>query len=110
MAEYEVYGQDGGGATGGDTGVWQVMVEFSNQGQAKPATLLEFPKRNLTSRDEALEEAERTAMAFRPPDPWSPRGRRVFREGDSFISLVEGATQTFHFRTSIVQYVGDAAD
>lgn len=105
--EYEVYDPDPSGDVDED-GQWQVMVEYSNKGDKKPPTLLTFPEKNLRTRDDALEAARRIAFEHRPPDPWSPQERRVFRVGDAFVTEISGAMSTFHFRTTVAQYLGRA--
>lgn len=87
---------------------WHVLVEYSNKGQAKPPTLIDFPSGPFASREEALVEAERQAYDYRPPDPFSPQGRKVFRDGDAFLTVIQGAMTTFHFSTRVVRLVGEA--
>lgn len=107
MTDYELYDPDTSGDADQD-GLWQVMVEYSNKGDRKPPTLLTFPAKNLGSHADAMAAAERAAYEHRPPDPWSPQDRRVFRHGDDFVTEISGAMSTFHFRTSVVQYLGRA--
>lgn len=60
--------------------------------------------RSFFTRGEALAFAEDLARTFQPRHPSSPRKRRVFRVGeDVWITYVEGAMQTFHFRVSVAQ-------
>lgn len=90
--------------------LWYVLVEYSNQGQAKPPTLIDFPVRDgIEDYEQAIAEAERQAFQFEPPDPFSPKGRRVFRSADrEFLTIIEGAMSTFHFTTRVAQFLGKA--
>jgi hypothetical protein len=114
---YEVYSPDsatgsGAGAAavpGQGGGPWYVAVEYSNQGQAKPPTLVEVSPTPCADRTEAVARAQRYAFEFDPPDPFSPQGRRVFRDGpDGFLVIIQGAMTTFHMSVRILQHVGDA--
>jgi hypothetical protein len=105
---YDVYqGQDQEPDADGQE--WHVLVEYSNSGDRKPPTLVKFPSGNYASREEAQVEAERQAYAFDPPDPLAPQGRRVFRDGDGYLTIIEGAMSTFHFSTRVVRFLGDRA-
>lgn len=86
---------------------WLVLVEYSNQGQAKPPTLLKFPASGFATREEALVEAERQAADFNPPDPFSPQGRKIYSDGDGFLTIIQGAMSTFHFSTRVVCFRGE---
>ncbi|WP_134766363.1 hypothetical protein [Nocardioides sp. 1609] len=99
---YEVY--DGDAPATGEV-LWQVLVEYSNRGDAKPSTVVEVFReryRDVESADEAALEIART---YDPPDPWSPQGRTVFREAAGYLTVVRGATKSFHFSTRVVQEV-----
>lgn len=87
--------------------LWYVMVEYSNQGQAKPPTVVKIVAGPFDHRDRAREVAQEEAVAFRPPDPMSPRKRVVYRLGDDeLMTFVEGAMSTFHFRTFTAELLG----
>lgn len=114
---YEVYSPDattdpgasGAAARVDASGPWYVAVEFSNQGQAKPPTRIEITTQQYADRSAALERAQHYAFEFDPPDPFSPQGRRVFRDGpDGFLVIIEGAMTTFHMSVRVIQHVGDA--
>lgn len=117
MTQYERYDA---GATGAgpdpatdpapsDEVPWQVLVEYSNRGEAKPPTVVEVLGRPHATREIALQAAQRCAFEFQPPDPFSPQGRQVFRDGpDAFLAIIQGAMSTFHMSVRIVQHVGDA--
>lgn len=90
----------------GSAGPWRVAIEYSNNGQAKPPTLVQIGRTAHAERHLALQAAKRAAFEFNPPDPWSPKSRRVYRDGpDSFLAVIEGATTTFHMSVRIVAEV-----
>lgn len=57
--------------------------------------------------DQARAEAEGTAWSFRPRHPMSEQARTVYRlRTDEYLSVVEGATTTFQFRTLVAEQLG----
>ncbi|QCW50442.1 hypothetical protein FE634_08555 [Nocardioides dongxiaopingii] len=100
---YEVY--DAAAAPDGEEAAWQVVVEYSNKGEAKPSTLLDVLPQTYGDVEAAEAAALEVARTFSPPDPWSPQGRTVFRESAGFLTQVRGATKTFHFSTRVVRRV-----
>lgn len=120
MSQYEVY--DAGGdevpwelredpvaPRGTDAGAWMVAVEYSNKGQAKPPTIVNVLGGSYPTREEALVAAQKEAFAYDPPDPFSPQGRQVYRDGpDGFLTIIQGAMTTFHVSVRVVQHLGDA--
>lgn len=110
MSEYDVYRSpvtEGAEESGPDQ-KWQVLVEYANNGQAKPPTKIKVFPGVFATREEALAEAARLAVEHDPPDPLSPQGRAVYRDGEGFLSIVHGAMSTFHFSTRVVRFVGEA--
>jgi hypothetical protein len=107
---YEVYSPDAAPEKGGVPGTsWQVVIEYSNKGQAKPPTIVEVSSTQHPSRESALTAAEKHAFAYNPPDPFSPQGRTVYRDGpDGYLVVIQGAMTTFHMSVRIVQLVGSA--
>ena len=101
---YDVYEGEPGSAENQD---WQVLVEYSNRGDAKPPTLIVFQGDSFATREEALAEAERQATDFDPPDPFSPQGRMIYRDGDGYLTIVQGAMSTFHFSVRVVRFLGE---
>lgn len=117
---YEVYDPSGSPAATdapaaiaeglGENGPWRVAIEYSNQGQAKPPTLVQIGRTAHADRAQALLAARRAAFEFDPPDPWAPQGREVFRDGpDGFLVVIQGATTTFHMRVRIVAQIAAPA-
>ena len=89
-------------------GAWFVAVEFSNQGQAKPPTVVQIGSTPYDDREQALAAARLAAFRFQPPDPWSPEARRVYADGpDGFLVMIKGATSVFHLRVRIVRSISD---
>jgi hypothetical protein len=83
-------------------GTWQVLVEYSNSGQAKPPTVVMVDSRLHDTFDAAHLAARDLAGSYEPPDPTFPQGRRVYRDGDGFLTVIDGAMSTFHFSTRVV--------
>lgn len=107
-AQYEPAGGSSDRDLGAE-GPWRVAIEYSNQGQAKPSTIVQIGKATFTDRATAMLAARRASFEFDPPDPWSPQGRQVFRDGqDGFLVIIEGATSTFHMSVRIVAEVAPA--
>ncbi|WGX94634.1 hypothetical protein [Nocardioides sp. L-11A] len=87
----------------GSHGPWRVAIEYSNQGQAKPSTVVQIGRTEHADRATAMLAAARAAREFSPPDPWSEQGREIFRDGrHGFLVILEGATSTFHMSVRIV--------
>jgi hypothetical protein len=107
VSEFPVY-QPGQSSEAKPEGMFYVLVEFSNQGQAKPPTLIEYGvEQAFPSLEQAQQEARRIAFEFEPPDPFSPQGRQIFQTGDrEYVTIIQGAMSTFHFFTRVAQYLG----
>ncbi|MCW3156794.1 hypothetical protein [Micropruina sonneratiae] len=59
------------------------------------------------ARDRARREAERCAWVFRPRHPMSEQRRSVYRVSpDEYLTIIEGATQTFSYRTLVAEPLG----
>ncbi|MEU4955092.1 hypothetical protein ACFZBM_38125 [Streptomyces lavendulae] len=58
-------------------------------------------------REAALAELERRARAYTPEHPRSPRRRRLFRDGDGFLLVVDGAWQSHATRFSAAELLDD---
>jgi hypothetical protein len=61
------------------------------------------------TRAEALAELERRARGYSPEHPRSPRRRRLLREGDGFLLVVDGAMQSFATRFTVAELLEDSA-
>lgn len=58
-------------------------------------------------RDRVRREAEHCAWTFQPRHPMSEQRRSVYRVSpDEYMTIVEGATQTFSFRTLVAEPLG----
>lgn len=116
-AQYDVYQppsasstEPAGDQAGRRTGPWMIVVEFSNEGDVKPPTVIDVLPDRFSTREEAHQAAEQVAIVYRPPDPFAPQSRDVFADGpDGFLTIVQGAMSTFHFSTRVVQYRGSTA-
>ncbi|OIK06901.1 hypothetical protein [Streptomyces monashensis] len=61
------------------------------------------------SRAEALAELERRAWNYSPEHPRSPRRRRLLRDGDGFLLVVDGAWHSFATRFTVAELLADSA-
>ena len=85
---------------------YRVLVEYSNQGQSKPSTVIRIFDGRYGDIDQAIRSAQDSAFSFSPPDPWSPQGRTVYQVGErEYLTMIEGMTATYHFSTRVVEEV-----
>ncbi|MFC7620441.1 hypothetical protein [Microlunatus sp. GCM10028923] len=107
MTEFPVY-KPGQSSEATPENMFYVLVEFSNHGEAKPPTLIEYGvEQAFPTLEQATQEARRVAFEFEPPDPFSPAGRQVFQTNErEFVTIIQGAWTTFHFFTRVGQYLG----
>ena len=61
------------------------------------------------TRDEALAELEQRARHHSPEHPRNPRRRRLFRDGDGFLLVIDGAWQSFSTRFTVAELLEDSA-
>ncbi|MCD9144930.1 hypothetical protein [Streptomyces albireticuli] len=60
------------------------------------------------TREEALAELERRARRYVPEHPRSPKRRRLFRESDGFLLVIDGAWQSYSARFTIGELLDDS--
>ncbi|MFE5796919.1 hypothetical protein ACFQ8C_30680 [Streptomyces sp. NPDC056503] len=60
-------------------------------------------------REEALRELERRARDFTPTHPLSPKRRRLLRQADGFLLVVDGAWQSYVTRFTLAELLEDSA-
>ncbi|MFD3970420.1 hypothetical protein [Streptomyces cyaneofuscatus] len=61
------------------------------------------------TREEALEVLRQRAETYRPAHPASPKRRRLYRERDGFVLVLDGAWQSFHCRFTVIEELYDSA-
>ncbi|MEU0157337.1 hypothetical protein ABZ154_00415 [Streptomyces sp. NPDC006261] len=61
------------------------------------------------TREEALEVLRQRAQAYKPVHPASPKRRRLYRERDGFVLVLDGAWQSFHCRFTVMEELYDSA-
>ncbi|MFB7134010.1 hypothetical protein ACFCZY_20580 [Streptomyces sp. NPDC056237] len=61
------------------------------------------------TREDALVELERRARNHTPEHPWSPKRRRLFREGGGFLLVIDGSWQSFSTRFTVAELLDDSA-
>ncbi|MFD0392387.1 hypothetical protein ACFQ3Z_04550 [Streptomyces nogalater] len=62
----------------------------------------------IGSRAEALAELERRARSYSPEHPRFPKRRRLLRDGDGFLLVVDGAMQSFLTRFTVAELLEDS--
>ncbi|WP_406729374.1 hypothetical protein WJ438_39400 [Streptomyces sp. GD-15H] len=60
------------------------------------------------SREEALAELERRARSHSPAHPRSPKRRRLLRQDDGFLLVIDGAWQSFVTRFTVAELLEDS--
>ncbi|MEV4926459.1 hypothetical protein [Streptomyces roseoverticillatus] len=60
-------------------------------------------------REAALAELGRRARDYVPEHPWNPKRRRLFRHGDGFLLVLDGAWQSYSTRFTIAELLEDSA-
>ncbi|MGA4982421.1 hypothetical protein [Streptomyces sp. GESEQ-13] len=61
------------------------------------------------SREEALAELERRARAYVPAHPFNHDRRRLLRDNDGFLLVVDGAWRSFLTRFTVAELLEDSA-
>lgn len=61
------------------------------------------------TREEALEALRQRAEVYKPLHPASPKRRRLYRERDGFVLVLDGAWQSFHCRFTVLEELYDSA-
>jgi hypothetical protein len=88
--------------------VWGLIVETTTGGGSARHWAADVLGEVRGTREEALRELEAHAQRYRPQHPFSPQRSRVFRDGDGFLMVVEGRTETFHTRFSVGELIHDS--
>ncbi|MGW1893465.1 hypothetical protein ACWCP6_24930 [Streptomyces sp. NPDC002004] len=61
------------------------------------------------TRDAALAELEARARRYTPEHPRSPKRRRLFKDGDGFLLVIDGAWQSYSARFTAAELMEDSA-
>ncbi|MFD7858082.1 hypothetical protein ACFV6B_27900 [Streptomyces microflavus] len=89
---------------------WGLLVEqnlgFGGQRRVWSAGVMEHVD---GTREEALEVLRQRAEAYRPVHPTSPKRRRLYRESDGFVLVLDEAWQSFHCRFTVIEQLYDSA-
>ncbi|MDX3528793.1 hypothetical protein P1P75_20790 [Streptomyces sp. ID05-39B] len=88
---------------------WGLVIETTvGIGERKHAEAYVLAQLEGT-RDEALVELEQRARHHSPEHPRSPKRRRLFRESDGFLLVIDGAWQSFSTRFTVAELLEDSA-
>ncbi|MFK4214109.1 hypothetical protein [Streptomyces sp. NPDC030920] len=89
--------------------IWGLVIETTvGVGERKHAEAYVLAHAEGT-REVALVELERRAREHTPEHPRSPKRRRLFRESDGFLLVIDGAWQSFSTRFTVAELMEDSA-
>jgi hypothetical protein len=98
--------RDAGPASG--AGEYTLLVEqTTGSGQSMRWLATPVTRKTWGDRDDARREAAQFAWRFEPRHPMNEQRRSVYRvSADEYLTIVEGATMTFSFRTLVAEPLG----
>ncbi|MFI1224903.1 MULTISPECIES: hypothetical protein [unclassified Streptomyces] len=89
---------------------WGLLVEqnlgFGGQRRVWSAGVLDHVD---GTREEALQALRERAEAFVPVHPHHARRRRLYREHDGFLLVLDGSWHSFHCRFTVAEQLMDSA-
>ncbi|MGW7527422.1 hypothetical protein [Streptomyces sp. NPDC054783] len=88
--------------------VWALVVETTVGASERKHVEAHVVAHVCGSRADALVELERRARSYAPEHPRSPRRRRLLRERDGFLLVVDGAWQSFATRFTVAELLEDS--
>ncbi|MEV6114139.1 hypothetical protein AB0L59_16905 [Streptomyces sp. NPDC052109] len=89
--------------------VWGLVVETTRSVGERKHIEADVVAHVHGTRAEALAELERRARSYSPEHPRSPRRRRLLRDGDGFLLVVDGMWQSFATRFTVAELLEDSA-
>lgn len=93
----------------GNMTIWGLVVETTRSAGDRKHIEADVIAHVSGSRADALAELERRARSYSPEHPRSPRRRRLLRDGDGFLLVVDGAWQSFATRFTVAELLEDSA-
>ncbi|WP_203184342.1 hypothetical protein [Streptomyces pratensis] len=88
---------------------WGLVVEqnlgYGRQGRVWSVGVMDHVE---GTREEALAALRVRAERFEPVHPANPKRRRLYREADGFLLVVEGVWQPWHCRFTVAEQVYDS--
>lgn len=88
---------------------WGLVVEMTIGTGERKHTESYVLAHSEGTRQEALAELEARARKFAPEHPRSPKRRRLFRSGDGFLLVIDGAWSSFSTRFTLAELLEDSA-
>ncbi|WP_199808050.1 hypothetical protein [Streptomyces sp. NRRL F-2580] len=61
------------------------------------------------TREEAVAALREHAEDYKPQHPYRPKRRVLYRDGDSFLLVLDGRWQVFHCRFTVAEQLSDSA-
>lgn len=90
---------------------YSVMIEQHEQVGDSYRWLASDASQRTATLQEARDYAYRLAHTFGPNHPMSEQGRTAYRLNlDEFVTIVQGATRSFHFRLRLVELLRPPAE
>ncbi|MFI8513650.1 hypothetical protein ACIGHB_21200 [Streptomyces sp. NPDC085460] len=88
---------------------WGLVIEMT-VGMGERKHMEAYVLAHVTgTREDALAELERRARNHSPAHPRNPRRRRLLRQGDGFLLVVDGAWQSYVSRFTVAELLEDSA-
>ncbi|WP_431993506.1 hypothetical protein [Streptomyces albogriseolus] len=88
---------------------WGLVVETTVGAAERKHTEATVVAHVEGSREEALAELERRARAHVPTHPFNHKRRRLLRDGDGFLLVVDGAWRSYLTRFTVAELLEDSA-
>lgn len=87
---------------------WGLVIETTMGAGERKHTEAHVVAHITGPREEALAELERRARSYSPEHPRSPQRRRLLRQTDGFLLVVDGAWQSFVTRFTVAELLQDS--
>lgn len=89
---------------------WKVMVE-ENLGGSENKRWMVSKVVGVADRETGRELARQLVLSHSPQHPFSQKQRSVYAApGDVWVVTVPGSMDTYHFKVSVVEWLGDWGD
>lgn len=87
---------------------WGLVIETTVGAGERKHTEAQVVAHITGRREAALAELERRARSYSPEHPRSPKRRRLLRQNDGFLLVIDGAWQSFVTRFTVAELLEDS--
>jgi hypothetical protein len=101
-------GRDTRGEGAKNVTTWGLVIETTMGAGDRKHTEANVVAHITGLREEALAELERRARSYSPEHPRSPKRRRLLRQHDGFLLVIDGAWQSFVTRFTVAELLEDS--